>query len=169
MKKLFIIGVLLLLFPLRGFTASLTHGPVVGGIASDSAILFTRSSVSAVVDFEYSINSDLSSSTISSPVTTISGSDFTARINISGLSANTTYYYTPRIDGVRALSSPYAKFKTATTVEGDFSFIYLTDFIAGYTDPPTFTNIDAENADFAFIGGDFDHTDRDGTLADART
>ena len=73
MKKLFIIGVLLLLFPLRGFTASLTHGPVVGGIASDSAILFTRSSVSAVVDFEYSINSDLSSSTISSPVTTISG------------------------------------------------------------------------------------------------
>ena len=145
----------------------MTHGPSVGSVTANSARFFTRTDAVGTVDFEYSINADLTSSVISPSVSTVSGSDYTGQIAVSGLSANTVYYYTPRVGAVRALSSPYATFKTApnTGVDADFSMGFITDFVLSNSgscdsvDSGVFTQLDGDAPDFVFVGGDLDHRD----------
>lgn len=149
----------------------MTHGPIVAGVTTSQANLWARSDVAATVDFEYSTAANLSGSVISSSIVTASGSDFTAQATVTGLSANTVYYYTPRVDSVRALSSPYATFKTAMTIGTDaaFKFGYITDFTLPLTSTPAvYVTVDNEAPDFVYIGGDIDHRDPQ-TAATIRT
>lgn len=160
-----IIILLILLTVSPAWAATMTHGTAVGTVTSTSARFFARTGAAASVDFEYSVNSDLSSSVISSPVSTISGSDYTGQVTVSGLSANTVYYYTPRVDTVRALSSPFATFKTAPAagVDAEFDMGFITDFILANiaacdtVDSGVFNSLDADAPDFVFVGGDLDH------------
>jgi alkaline phosphatase D len=142
--------------------AKMTHGPVVGGVTDTQAVLWARSNVAAIVDFEYSTKPNLSGSTISPAVTTTTDSDMTALATVTGLNAGTIYHYTPRINGVRALSAPFARFKTSPTpgTETAFRLAYLTDFNNPgnlTATPPVFETVDAEAPDFVYLGGDFDH------------
>ena len=157
--------IIMILFSDSVMAATMTHGPSVGTVTSASARFFARTDTGASLDFEYSVNSNLSSSVISSPVTTISGSDYTGQSTVTGLTANTTYYYTPRVDTVRALSSPYATFKTAPAqgVDSDFSMGFITDFTISSNGScasiasGVFTQLDGDTPDFVFVGGDLDH------------
>lgn len=167
---------LLLCSPIHIWAQSLSHGPLagLGTMTHSEAILWARTDSAATVDFEYSTASDLSGSILSSSVVTASGSDFTAKVTITGLAANTTYYYTPRVNTVRALGSPYARFKTAPTpgTVTAFCFFILSDFQShtffGNRTPPSFANADAANCDFGFIGGDLWHNNCR-TLSGCRT
>src|SRR3990167_7756605 len=97
MKRKLLIMMTSLLFATQAEDATMTHGPSVFS-EQTTANFFARTDVGASVDFEYSVNSNLSGSIISGAVTTVSGSDYTAQKQIVGLTANTTYYYTPRVD-----------------------------------------------------------------------
>lgn len=156
--------------------ATMTHGPSVGTVTSTSAKFFARTDAGASLDFEYSVNSNLASSVISSPVSTTSGSDYTGQVTVSGLSANTVYYYTPRVDGIRAFASPYATFKTAPAIgtDAEFKMGFITDFTIANTgscssiDSGVFNSLDADAPDFVFVGGDLDHRDV-ASLSESRT
>ena len=62
--------ILLFLFVAQAEAATMTHGPSVFS-EQTTANFFARTDVGASVDFEYSVNSNLSSSTISGAVTTV--------------------------------------------------------------------------------------------------
>lgn len=173
---IFLITVFLSLLLSTANAATMTHGPAVGTVTSTSARFFARTDAGASVDFEYSVNSNLTSSVVSSTVSTASGSDYTGQVTVSGLSANTVYYYTPRVDTVRSLSSPYATFKTAPAagVDAEFEMGFITDFVLANSgacdsvDSGVFNSLDADNPDFVFVGGDLDHRNVS-TLGESRT
>jgi alkaline phosphatase D len=147
--------------------ATLTHGAVIGGVTSASAIVFVRTDRSALVQARYAPAPDMQSAQITEPHATGGASDFTAQIPISGLSPNTFYYVEILVDGVVAENSS-ARFKSfpAPDTDSRVSFAILNDFgsYGGTAQQPplddptnTFRMVDARNPDFVFIGGDFDH------------
>jgi len=150
----------------------LTHGPVVGGVTDSQAQVFVRTNQSAAVILQYSTDPGLAGALSTSPITTTSTSDLTAKIPLSGLTAETTYYLNVLVNNVPQLSAPYPFFTTFAPAgtSRDFQFIVLTDFVSvGKMDASvqTFANASAEQPAFAFIGGDFDHRGPR-TLADKR-
>jgi alkaline phosphatase D len=80
----------------------------------------------ATVTVMYSVNADLSGSTTTTGVAVDSTTDFTGKIDITGLAANTPYYYTPVIGGVAQYTSSYPTFKTlpASGVASAFTFAF---------------------------------------------
>src|SRR5262249_53282302 len=68
------------------------------------------------------------------------------------------------VNGVPQYSAPYPSFATfpPNGSPRTFKFIYLTDFATESSQPdgnyPAFANAALENPRFAFIGGDFDHS-----------
>jgi hypothetical protein len=91
--------------------ATLTH--LMGVLTAPTAAVYrARADDACVMALEYSVNSDLSGSTPTGGVTVASVNDFTGGETLTGLTANTRYYYAVTIDGVRAHSAPYPSFKT---------------------------------------------------------
>ena len=100
--------------------------------------------------------------------------DFTAKVTLTGLLPNTTYYYTPRVDGLGVFTANYPSFTTApppgTVIP--FKFLVLTDFQQATSTqgaPETFASAGAEGTAFAVIGGDFDHRNPGGGATDLTT
>jgi alkaline phosphatase D len=153
---------------------ALSHGPVAGGVSATDAKVFTRTSGSATVTIQYSVDPGLASAQSSPSVATDSSSDYTSIIRLSSLLPETTYYLNVLVNGVGQLSAPYPTFKTFPVAGSvrNFKFVYLTDFARMFDQAPgtypAFRNSALENPAFAFIGGDFDHTGPI-TLADKRT
>lgn len=143
---------------------TLTHGPVVGGVTSSTAKIFIRTSQNASVQIRYGTDPTLQSYSSSATSTTTGTSDFTKTISLSGLSAETTYYLNPVINGAPQLSAPFPSFKTFPPRNSarDFSFVVLTDFTTTKNlteDVQTYASAAATDPGFVFIGGDFDHRD----------
>src|SRR5262249_11227295 len=106
--KLVVSALLLLLCPLaRGLAASLTHGPVVGGVTSSVANVFVRTSDVATVTLRYGTDPTLTTYLTSAAFTTDSTSDFTKIIPLSGLVAESPYYLDVQVDGVSQFVSPF--------------------------------------------------------------
>ncbi|HRA18749.1 MAG TPA: alkaline phosphatase D family protein [Flavobacteriales bacterium] len=80
----------------------------------------------ATVTVKYSADPALASPSTSGSVTLTSATDFTGRIDISGLSANTTYYYTIVVNGMDQTTSSFPSFKTfvANGAATSFSFAF---------------------------------------------
>lgn len=93
--------------------AVMTHHMGIGALADTSIKYRARLDRAGDVSIEYSTSSDLSGSTESAGVTVSSDDDFTGGEEITGLSANTTYHYSIKVDGTRAHSSTFPTFKTA--------------------------------------------------------
>ena len=142
-------------------SAILTHGPVVGGVTASQAKVFLRTDQEVSVKIEYGTNSDLSNSLMTTIFHTSTATNFTTIIPLTTLNPQTTYYLNIHVDGVPQFSSDYPSFKTfpATTGPQPFKFIILTDFTSQREIIfPTFINASHEEADFVFIGGDFNHS-----------
>lgn len=141
----------------------LTHGPVTGGVTSSTANVFVRTDQDASVTLRYGTDPNLATYQESAAFTTSSESDFTKTVPLSGLTAEMTYYLLPTVNGVAQLTAPpYPFFKTfpESGTSRDFKFVVLTDFKSTKSlgDPTTtFASASAENPDFVFLGGDFDH------------
>ena len=99
-----------------------------------------------------------------SAVATTADSDFTTTIPLSGLSPETTYYLNVLINGVPQFAAqPFPFFATFAPAGAgrEFQFVVLADFgvVTKLTaDVQTFASASANLPAFAFIGGDFDHS-----------
>jgi len=93
-----------------------THGPALG-LGTDPKtqinVWMRANDASSDYEIEYSTSADLSGST-TTPTSTIASAtnDGTETITISGLTADTTYYYTPVLASSRVFTSNFPTFKT---------------------------------------------------------
>ena len=94
----------------------LLHGPIPGAVGKNDILLWMRSSGRYPVTIHYGQKQDLSDATHSEEVLTGPENDFVARIKLSGLQPDTTYYYRPFVGGKPAKymdNTPPFMFKTA--------------------------------------------------------
>ncbi len=146
--------------------AILTHGPVIGGVTSNSAVVFVRTDRTATVNIRYALTPNLLQHQVSPDAVTTEQTDRTVLIPLTGLGANSIYYLNVLVDGQPAPDSA-AQFKTfpPAGTPARLTFAVLNDFGSyGEGDQPpldeptnTFKNADSAYPDFVFIGGDFDH------------
>lgn len=89
----------------------ISHGVASGDITNSSAILWARTNEEATVQFEISTDSHFKDKTIIKTSDATEEHDFTAKVSVTGLKPETTYYYR-----AHAVSSKYdvnGSFKTA--------------------------------------------------------
>lgn len=143
-----------------------THGPVVGAVTATSARVFVRTSSDAQVNLRYSRDANFASFLESESALTDQSQEWTTQIPLANLQPLSRYYLEVVIDDSTHPEN-CATFKTFAVPGSDAptKFVVLNDFGAygeGNQPPldtpsPTFANAAAENPDFVFIGGDFDH------------
>ena len=79
--------------------SSLLHGPMLGSVTDGSARIWVRTAREQTVSVEWRpLTSDESSSQTASAATS-ADRDYTARVDVQGLAANTTYAYSVSVDG----------------------------------------------------------------------
>lgn len=153
-------------------TVSLTHGPVVVGATGSGAIIRLRTNGIASVVIRYATSSVLGGYTESAEATPSAANDFWVGITLSGLSANTTYYYDVILggkpwfegkrlwiatDGTRKFSPrSYPQFKTFATGNASFVIGAFSDSEPS-PDPTALSTLRTENPDLVLIAGDFPH------------
>lgn len=127
-----------------------------GAVTHNSARVIARLSAEATVVLEYATNSGFTGSDTTSSVGVTSGNDLIADFSLSGLSANTQYYYRVVINGVA--DTTVGKFKTYST--GAYSFTYAFSGDADIVDSQdVYTRIVARNPQFFFALGDTPYID----------
>ncbi|HET9419009.1 MAG TPA: alkaline phosphatase D family protein [Chthoniobacterales bacterium] len=160
--KRVLLSLWLLIAAFAAHAQTLTHGPVVGGVTDTQATIFVRTGVPAKVTIRYSTDLGLLMYSESRTIATTTSQDNTATVPISGLKGGTKYYLDVAVDGVAQLRRPYPSFTTfapAGAARG-FKFVVLTDFATVNSlqrSSFTWQSAAAEQPDFVFIGGDFDH------------
>jgi phosphodiesterase/alkaline phosphatase D-like protein len=105
--------------------ATLTCGPT-SSVSDTTARISFRTSMDTTVQIKYSTASDLSNATTTGNVSVNSSTDWTGKIDLSGLSPDTPYYYTVLLAGVDQLTAPYATLRTfpASGSAVSFSFAF---------------------------------------------
>lgn len=149
------------------YAPTATHSPILvnhvlsGAVTHNSARVIARLSAQTTnAVLEYATNSGFTSSSTTSAVNVTSGNDLIADFSLSGLSANTQYYYRVLINGVA--NSITGKFKTFSTGTYSFSFAFSGD--ANQSDSQdVYTRIIARNPQFFFALGDTPYIDSDAT------
>lgn len=153
--------------------ATLTTAPTISTSDTGARISF-RADKACNAAIKYSTASDLSGSTTTSAVALASGADFTGKVDLSGLSAATTYYYTVLLDGVDQLTAPYPHAKTlpAAGSPAAFSFAFGSCTTHASGSDAIFGQVPS-GASFLLHLGDTIYADSDSptatTLADYRT
>lgn len=89
-----------------------------GGVTDTTAKIAFSLSGAGSVQVEYSVNSDMSSSSTSSALAVTSTTNYCGAITLTGLTANTTYYYRLLVDSVVKQFTPFARTKTVATAAG---------------------------------------------------
>lgn len=147
--------------------ADLSVCPVVGGVTETAAKINVRTSAAAGVVIEYDTDSGFSSPTATSSVTTSSGDDFTVTVSISGLSADTRYYYRVKLDGTIKDPGYTLRFDTFPS-SGSFKFAVFADVANTDRAALCYKNAGDDGPLFAMQIGDLDHGNPT-TLANMRT
>ncbi|NDH95833.1 MAG: hypothetical protein EBZ13_15160, partial [Planctomycetia bacterium] len=80
-------------------TSGLTHGPMLGRPASDSVRIWLRTDQPREFAVVYDTQVPLTADSPSVPGKTIAASDNTGMVDLTGLAADTRYFYGIRIDG----------------------------------------------------------------------
>lgn len=98
-----------MLFPLNKFPAfsnfikkkgeAIVHGPMVGHTTSSTAKIWLRTFQALKVQIVLSENETFEKEILSKEVQTSKSTEFTAKLDVEGLTANTTYFYKIKIDG----------------------------------------------------------------------
>ncbi|MEB3232743.1 MAG: alkaline phosphatase D family protein [Leptolyngbyaceae bacterium] len=158
-----------LLFPLAEFPTSdhrlvyvdvedtLPNGVASGDVTQDAVVLWTRSTVTGTVRFEYATSADFT--TILGTVTaTVTDPLKPVKVDVTGLTANTEYYYRAT-DAFGSTDS--GRFTTAAPL-GEFtglSFGVTGDWRGEIAPYPAITNIADFNLDFFVAHGDTIYAD----------
>lgn len=149
--------------------AALTHLFGIFAVTDAGATYRARADSACTLQIERSTASNLAGSTTSAGVAVISGDDFTGGEAITGLSANTVYYYSILVDGVRAHSAPYPSFTTfpAEGVDATVTIAFGSCQTSG-TETQIFAAVAAAAPDLVLHLGDFGYADAT-TLATQRS
>jgi len=159
----------------------ISHGPILGGITSDSVKVWIRTH--EALPIEIKVSETLPFEDVASTMgTTDPGKDFTGWVTISGLKANTRYYYAVLLRGEivdtrHAIDQPWPSFRTLPDTSsyaheynphGLFNFSFSvgacqrqrspSDTYGVYADPPVFNTLWEEHRDrvaFHIINGDY--------------
>lgn len=89
-----------LFFPLFLMAQNVTHGPIIGGLTYNSARLYARTNIPATVEVQLSTTSLFTTYTSTTFNTSIS-KDNSGIYTLTGLQANTKYFYRLKIKGVQ--------------------------------------------------------------------
>ena len=154
--------------------AVLTDAPIVGGVRDSETKVWFRTNQQATVAVEYSTSPTLENASLSSIHTTQSTADHTGIITLTGLLAETKYYYRLVVDGAPQQFSNYPSW-TSFAAPGrfrDFTFAVTADLENGTKHPvqaaPVYAQIAADDPHFFLQIGDFDHR-RPDSLAEMRS
>ena len=88
------------------FGPVLAQGPVVGGVTASEAKVFVRTDQTAIVTLRYGSDRNLDTYLVSAAFVTVSPSDLTKIISLSGLTAETRYYLNVLVNGVPERTRP---------------------------------------------------------------
>ncbi len=104
--------------------ATLTHGPLVGGVTDSHAAFVLRASMEANLQIEVSEQADFSHSMLTEAFHTVTDSNFFGKVAIHHLAPKTKYYYRAVIDGqpVTHDARSFETFAPAGEVS-DFTFL----------------------------------------------
>ena len=97
----------------HSFGQTVTHGPIVGGVTSYSAVFVLRTDAPAWVQVELSTSQDFSTSMWTSAFNTANDSDYFGKVFASELTSSTEYYYravigeSPVVDGIERRFSTF--------------------------------------------------------------
>jgi len=153
----------------QGSSVALTHDMGIGGVTDRSACYRARAGSTARVSIEYGTASDLVGSATSPGVAVTSDSDFTGGEEITGLSPNTRYYYSIKVNGTRAHSAPFPEFKTFPVNDIDADVVIAAGSCqSSPTEPIIFASIAAEAPSVFIHSGDLHYGDIT-TVAGQRT
>jgi len=145
---------------------TLTEYPIVGAATPTGAKVHLRTDAVEDVAIEYADNKNFRNSTTTSEVTTAAANDYTVVFSLSGLSADTTYWYRVQYDGVVQSTAYVMKFTTLPSA-GNFSFAVFADVAPTDRAAAAYANAKNDGARFALQIGDFDHGNPS-TLAEMR-
>jgi alkaline phosphatase D len=106
------------------WTATVTHGPIVGAVTTNSARIAVRTNGTALVNFELSIDSAFSTLASTDQTTAEASNNFFAICEINGLMPNMRYYYRTVLD--QATQAEVRSFKTfiESGTESTFTFSF---------------------------------------------
>ena len=146
-----------LLLPTSVYATSLTHGPLLGKVTPDSAVVWVRTSDVAAVAAESSLSGDFTDGVMSSPILTAKASDFTAQLALTNLPTATTVSYRVWLDG--AVVTPVKRFRTAPPlgVPTTLRLPVFSDWARSAPFPGLATAL-GRGADAVMFLGDFDHS-----------
>jgi alkaline phosphatase D len=153
--------------------SQLSVGPFVGAVSAHSGKFLVRTATAGSVKIEYSTQADFSTSKFTALQSTSATSDFTTIQTVSGLIANTRYYYRAYVNGQLQPTALHT-FKTfpEAGAASTFSFAVASDLINVANNPtigaPVYQRMAADHPLFMMQIGDFDHRNP-GSLAAMRT
>ncbi len=148
---------------------TVTSGVMSGDVTNSSAVVWSRTNAPATMQVVYSVNAELENNSIVEGEA-IAETDFTAKVLLENLEADTTYYYQVTFtNGVNSSESARGSFQTALTAdkEAPISFMLLGDIAGqqfcrhvngGY---PIIAAMHELKPDFAIGNGDMIYADSD--------
>lgn len=77
----------------------LIQGPMLGAVTSDAILIWTRASDELPVQLAYSTDATMADARMTAPVRATRANKFVAKIPVTGLEPNTTYYYRVYVGG----------------------------------------------------------------------
>jgi alkaline phosphatase D len=138
-------------------------GYVSGDVTSDSAIVWLRADPGSRVALHYSKDPGLANPVVVDPVAVAAESDNTAKIEVKGLDAHTTYYYRAAVVGKDP--GPMGRFMTAPAPDANdaVKFCFSGDTRESYQPFHIMDAIRSNQPDFFIHLGDTIYADRGGT------
>ncbi|MGD9899622.1 MAG: alkaline phosphatase D family protein [Calditrichaceae bacterium] len=144
---------------------AVTHGPVVGGVTSQSAVFVIRVDEAAVIQLQLSKNLSFSPSILSTASYADISTDFFGKVTVADLSAATQYYYRPVINGITVENAAVRSFRTFPPPGSPAEFKFLTGSCQQADPDPNsgigliFPKMAMENALFLLHQGDWGYPD----------
>lgn len=134
-----------------------------GDVTAREVIVWLRTAGPSAISVHYGKGPSLTRFSATRPVKTTDKTDFTAKINVSGLEPKTTYYYRGAVMGKK--TGPICKFVTAPQPDdpADVQFAFGGDTRASYQPFSIMDSIRAMKPDFFLFLGDTIYADREGT------
>ncbi|MBI3951389.1 MAG: alkaline phosphatase D family protein, partial [Acidobacteria bacterium] len=141
-----------------------THGQASGDVTDSSAIIWTRVSRAARVFVEVALNPSFTSSRTTEPILVGAETDFTAKIEVTGLEPGQRYYYRVILEDLSRLPGslgPPGTFVTAPPSDqaAPFTFAWSGDSWAALRPFRIFTAMQEQQPDFFLYLGDTIYAD----------
>lgn len=135
-------------------------GVAAGDVRSNSAILWTRATVSGALRWEISTRDDFSQDLLSGSVEAVESSDFTIRATVADLAPATSYFFR-FVDVASNEASPVGRFRTAPQADAAASFRFAFSGDTNFQRAPflLMSDVAAQDPDFFIWFGDLIYAD----------